>query len=296
MTSLNDIDDDERPIKDVQLLDGGLTLTYASFYQTIQQLHQREQTTTSSLVPPRRTSPAVCYVIVSATSVVWTVLTVVTATLVGLALLTPRWLTIDVAPINARAADISPAANIAVPTASSSMGSIVDYADAPTNQSMRPRGHRQDRRTMKRRTISVMLNVESIPPRSRTARTTSIGLFNECYASSADSGGFFSDRSASSKWSPVEDNGWETINYIARQLMLRSVDCETYVTGFDMPDDLFPDAWKSALILLSAAATLLSFTCVTALVSVCVQSLFGKSIFTVSGLLQSIAGQCLFTA
>jgi len=57
-----------------------------------------------------------------------------------------------------------------------------------------------------------------------------------------------------------------------------------------MPDAEFPDAWKSALILLTGAAVLMTFTDFSALASVCIQSIFGKSIFTVSGLLQSIAG------
>ena len=68
-------------------------------------------------------------------------------------------------------------------------------------------------------------------------------------------------------------------------------ECGTFVSGFDMPDDAFPDAWKSASVLLTAAAVLLAFTDFSALLSVCVQSIFGKSIFTVSGLLQSIAGR-----
>lgn len=78
-------------------------------------------------------------------------------------------------------------------------------------------------------------------------------------------------------------------------------ECATFVSGFDMPDDEFPDAWKSALILLTAAAVLMAFTDFSALASVCIQSIFGKSIFTVSGLLQSIAalllviGQLLYT-
>lgn len=69
-----------------------------------------------------------------------------------------------------------------------------------------------------------------------------------------------------------------------------SSECATFVSGFDMPDDAFPDAWKSALILLTAGAALMTFTDFSALASICIQSFFGKSIFTVSGLLQSIAG------
>jgi len=67
-------------------------------------------------------------------------------------------------------------------------------------------------------------------------------------------------------------------------------DCSTFVSGFDMPDAEFADAWKSALLLLAGAGVLLTFSEFSALASICVQSIFGKSIFTVTGLIQSIAG------
>ena len=67
--------------------------------------------------------------------------------------------------------------------------------------------------------------------------------------------------------------------------------CETYVTGFDMPSDEFPNLWKSGLIFMTLAIAFLGFTNVTALLSVCCQSIFKKSIFTVSGLIQSISGK-----
>jgi len=69
-----------------------------------------------------------------------------------------------------------------------------------------------------------------------------------------------------------------------------SNDCRTFVSGFDMPDEVFPNAWKSAVILFTVASVLVIFTDFCALVSIRIQSIFGKSIFTVSGLLQSIAG------
>ena len=67
--------------------------------------------------------------------------------------------------------------------------------------------------------------------------------------------------------------------------------CGTYVTGLHMNSDQFPDCWKSALILFAVAITLLSVTMVTSLISFCVRSVFKKSIFTVSGLVQAIAGE-----
>lgn len=73
----------------------------------------------------------------------------------------------------------------------------------------------------------------------------------------------------------------------------RSDDCVTYVTGFSMPDELFPDPWKSCLIFLGLASVLLLVTNISALFSLCVQAVFKKSIFTISGLVQSIAGEVL---
>ncbi|ESO86572.1 hypothetical protein LOTGIDRAFT_179375 [Lottia gigantea] len=66
--------------------------------------------------------------------------------------------------------------------------------------------------------------------------------------------------------------------------------CANFVTGYDMNDDEFPHAWKAALIFFSCAILLLLFTTVTSVISMCCRSLCGKSIFTVSGLIQSIAG------
>jgi hypothetical protein len=66
--------------------------------------------------------------------------------------------------------------------------------------------------------------------------------------------------------------------------------CASYVTGFDMSNDQFPDTWKSGIILLTIGAALMTFTNFTALFSLCIQAIFRKSIFTVSGLIQSIAG------
>lgn len=66
--------------------------------------------------------------------------------------------------------------------------------------------------------------------------------------------------------------------------------CATFVTGFSMPTEDFPDLWKSSLIFFLVAVAMLGFTNITAVFSLCVQAIFKKSIFTVSGLIQSIAG------
>jgi hypothetical protein len=71
---------------------------------------------------------------------------------------------------------------------------------------------------------------------------------------------------------------------------IKSDSCATYVTGFSMSPEEFPDTWKSALILFTVAIILMVFTNFTAVFSLCIQAIFKKSIFTVSGLIQSLAG------
>ena len=72
--------------------------------------------------------------------------------------------------------------------------------------------------------------------------------------------------------------------------ILRRDTCATYVTDFGMPNSEFPDAWKASMIFFAVGGVLLVFTMGASVISICVQSMCGKSIFTVSGLLQSIAG------
>ncbi|KAK6185660.1 hypothetical protein SNE40_007842 [Patella caerulea] len=74
------------------------------------------------------------------------------------------------------------------------------------------------------------------------------------------------------------------------QEVYKRENCATFVTGFDMENDFFPHAWKACLFFFSVAIIFLLFTCITSLLSMCFRSLCGKSIFTVSGLIQSIAG------
>ena len=74
------------------------------------------------------------------------------------------------------------------------------------------------------------------------------------------------------------------------QEILKRENCATYVTSANMPDSLFPDAWKASLAFFSVGCILLVFTMGTSVLSLCVQSMCGKSLFSVSGLIQSIAG------
>lgn len=58
--------------------------------------------------------------------------------------------------------------------------------------------------------------------------------------------------------------------------------CASFVTGFDMHPEDFPNYWKASLVFFAAAGVMLIFTVVTATFSLCVRSMCGKSIFTVS--------------
>ena len=67
--------------------------------------------------------------------------------------------------------------------------------------------------------------------------------------------------------------------------------CATFVDSYTSSNDDFPHAWKAALIFFALAGSLLSFAMILAILSLFVRSFFGKSIFTVAGLVQSIAGR-----
>lgn len=72
--------------------------------------------------------------------------------------------------------------------------------------------------------------------------------------------------------------------------LIRRENCATFVRSFTEPDSDFPHAWKAAVIFFALAGLLLSLAMIMAVFSLFVRSFFGKSIFTVSGLIQSIAG------
>lgn len=66
--------------------------------------------------------------------------------------------------------------------------------------------------------------------------------------------------------------------------------CATYVTGLDMPNGDFPNFWKSAMLVFTIGMGLLGVSVLMAVLSLCKQDVCRKSIFTVTGLIQSIAG------
>lgn len=80
------------------------------------------------------------------------------------------------------------------------------------------------------------------------------------------------------------------------QRLLRSdytlgrVTCANFVTDFIAENDDFPHAWKATVICFALAALLLTTSMIMSAMSLFVRSVCGKSIFTLAGLIQSIAG------
>lgn len=66
--------------------------------------------------------------------------------------------------------------------------------------------------------------------------------------------------------------------------------CARFVTEFFGENDDFPHAWKAAVIFFALAGLLLTVAMIMSAMSLFVRSMCGKSIFTLAGLIQSIAG------
>ncbi|CAG9764392.1 unnamed protein product [Ceutorhynchus assimilis] len=62
--------------------------------------------------------------------------------------------------------------------------------------------------------------------------------------------------------------------------------------GLSADSKVYPSVWKAATVFLAMGLFVMSITVCTSLVSCCIQSLFRKSIFTLSGAAQCIAGIC----
>ncbi|PRD18603.1 UNVERIFIED_CONTAM: lhfpl2 [Trichonephila clavipes] len=66
--------------------------------------------------------------------------------------------------------------------------------------------------------------------------------------------------------------------------------CAPFVTSFGMPSDQFPNFWKASLIFFGCGLSLMLFTLFTSILGCCFRSIMKKSIFTISGTIQAIAG------
>lgn len=66
--------------------------------------------------------------------------------------------------------------------------------------------------------------------------------------------------------------------------------CAPFVSSLSMPSDEFPTAWKAALAFFAGGLALMAATVLSSLLGCCVRSVLKKSIFTVSGTIQAIAG------
>lgn len=66
--------------------------------------------------------------------------------------------------------------------------------------------------------------------------------------------------------------------------------CAPFVTSFGMPSDQFPNFWKASLVFFGCGLSLMLFTLLTSILGCCFRSIMKKSIFTISGTIQAIAG------
>lgn len=74
------------------------------------------------------------------------------------------------------------------------------------------------------------------------------------------------------------------------QLNKLETECAPFVTGLDQDNNLFPNAWKASLIFYVIGICVMSFTIIASLLGCCVRSICRKSIFTISGTIQAVAG------
>lgn len=62
------------------------------------------------------------------------------------------------------------------------------------------------------------------------------------------------------------------------------------VQGLATDSEIFPSAWKTAVVFICFGLTIMCITVLLSLLSCCLQSCFKKSIFTLSGSAQAVAG------
>ncbi|KAI4467561.1 lipoma hmgic fusion partner-like protein [Holotrichia oblita] len=71
----------------------------------------------------------------------------------------------------------------------------------------------------------------------------------------------------------------------------RSSSCVTLaVRGLATESSIFPNLWKASTVFITIGLIIMSMTVMNSLASCCFQSIFRKSIFTVSGATQAVAG------
>lgn len=63
------------------------------------------------------------------------------------------------------------------------------------------------------------------------------------------------------------------------------------VEGLSTHSNVFPTVWKVSVVMLSIGLCIMSLTVCSGIISCCFQSIFKKSIFTISGATQAFAGE-----
>ncbi|XP_054153408.1 LHFPL tetraspan subfamily member 2 protein-like [Oppia nitens] len=74
------------------------------------------------------------------------------------------------------------------------------------------------------------------------------------------------------------------------QLNRLQTECAPFVTGLDQENNSFPNAWKASIIFYGIGISIMTLTIVTSLLGCCKRSICRKSIFTISGTIQAVAG------
>ncbi|CAG2108989.1 unnamed protein product [Medioppia subpectinata] len=74
------------------------------------------------------------------------------------------------------------------------------------------------------------------------------------------------------------------------QLNRLQTECAPFVSGLDQENNSFPNAWKASLIFYTIGVCVMSLTIIASLLGCCKRSICRKSIFTISGTIQAVAG------
>jgi len=74
------------------------------------------------------------------------------------------------------------------------------------------------------------------------------------------------------------------------QLNKLETECAPFVTGIDQDSNSWPTSWKAALLFYVIGISVMSLTIIASLLGCCVRSICRKSIFTISGTIQAVAG------
>lgn len=106
----------------------------------------------------------------------------------------------------------------------------------------------------------------------------------------------FKSSSRNPQIKPDEEVYSPTLGIYNRCTKLHQIDqmftdnCAPFVTSLGMPSDEFPNFWKASLVFFACGLSLMAFTVLASVLGCCLQAIAKKSIFTIAGTVQAIAG------